>query len=368
MNRVPPVVLALGLITACNDPKSDDDGVGDTSSETEASGDGDGDAGDGDGDSGDGDGDSGDGDGDMGDGDGDMGDGDGDPPDIPDGLFAAVPDIQFDKFGLAPDHLFVVASESSFDDPRLLKISKTDATIEVFYVNTGSTWNELIASDSWLYTASASPVSRSSFDSASWSQIANFGGVGGISQLLATEAHVFVRRLNQDNDTLHRIDPDGGNPTLLLTADINNVRTNGTDVYAFVDGNIVAIDTQSGTTMQVYEGTTSYHVGESALYFRIDASLHTAGLDGSGLVEFVPEADAGGFPQSYAEDGQHLYWATDNANGGNTLRRIPVGGGEVEVLFEFESTQDLHELRLDDTHVWWLVTGGDEVGIWRATK
>src|SRR5690606_16330796 len=181
MSRTCPVVLTLGLITACNDPSPVDDET--SSTETQDPGDGDGEPGDGDGEPGDGDGDGdgdpGDGDGGPGDGDGEPGDGDGDdPPDIPDGLFAAIPDIQGDKLALAPDHLFVLAQESFFDDARVLKVSKSHATIETFSILTDITFGDMIASDEWLYASSASPVFRTSFDSGeSWPEIASFGGV-----------------------------------------------------------------------------------------------------------------------------------------------------------------------------------------------
>ncbi|HLT38882.1 MAG TPA: hypothetical protein VK034_21490 [Enhygromyxa sp.] len=349
MSRTCPVVLTLGLITACNDPSPVDDET--SSTETQDPGDGDGEPGDGDGEPGDGDGD--------------------DPPDIPDGLFAAIPDIQGDKLALAPDHLFVLAQESFFDDARVLKVSKSHATIETFSILTDITFGDMIASDEWLYASSASPVFRTSFDSGeSWPEIASFGGVGGIANLVATSSHVFVHRINTNDHTLHRIDFDGGNPTTVLTADnINVLRTNGTRLYGWVDGNVAEIDPQSGALTQVYEGTTFFHVGQSALYFRVGAALHIADFDGNSLVEIVSEAEAGAQPKELAEDGQHLYWATGTANGDNTIGRVPSGGGEVEVLLTLPTTQDPQMLSVDDTHLWWLIAGGEEqLGIWRLTK
>ena len=118
----------------------------------------------------------------------------------------------------------------------------------------------------------------------------------------------------------------------------------------------------------MFEGTTGYYPGASALYFRIDGALQTSSLDGGPLTEFVSAADLGGTAINYADDDEHLYWVINNAVGDNSVRRVPIDGGAVEILASFPNSQDPRMLALDDTHAWWLITTGEELGIWRATK
>ena len=371
MKRSCLAVLAVVLITACQDSPSSDGA--DAATET---GDGDGDPGDGDGDGdpGDGDGDGdpgdGDGDGDPGDGDGDPGDGDGDVPEIPDGLFATIPDLHDDKLAMAPDHVFVIAQIDFFDDPRVIRVAKSDATVETFATLIDQIFNDLVASDQWLYAGDASDLMRSPFDVGdAWPVIATFPGVGaGVDQILTGSTHVFVRK----GASLYRVDPDGANSTTLVTGEpgtLYNLKTNGTRLYGFFEDNLVEIDTQSGAVTQVLEGTTTYHPGQSALYLRIDGALHTASLDGGPTVEFLAESELGGGAFHYADDDQHLYWIGDPAlNDDNSVRRVPLAGGEVEIIATFPSAQVPQMITLDETHVWWLISSEEASGLWRYSK
>jgi hypothetical protein len=364
--------LCLGPVSGCSDPDSDDDALGST--DTDAGGDTDafgdetlGDEGSTGGKDPTGDDDS-TGDDDPTD-DGDPTDDDDDPEPLPDGLIAQIDDLRGDLV-LGPDHAFVIQHVGHPEDAHVLRIDKGDASIET-HVTISAPFNAVNGSSDALYGVTASQVRRGAFDTpGSMSTIATIGGTGLLDRFTLTDDHVFTVHVGATY-RVHRMAHDGADLTMLLSSEGSlTVQANTTRLFGRVESNLVEIDTETGELELRHESVNSFHVGESALFFRRSGALWRLPLEGGDPLEIVGDEDIGGntSPFGYASDDTHLYWSTDNVVDQNSVRRVPIDGGDVEILWSVPASRRASGLGLDEAHAYWVARGGDEPGLWRLTK
>lgn len=186
--------------------------------------------------------------------------------------------------------------------------------------------------------------------------------------IATSPTHVFW---SQETGGLKRANLDGTAPQSLMLG----ARPLGVDadhLFAATTISIERLPLAGGPREQIVGHVdieeTWYYSYELALddqrvYWTTGGTVESVGKDGT---ERRTHATGQKYPGGVASDGEHVFWLDINDPAGCTLRRTPVGGGAVEVLWTdptpFMIPRDCSpgtaKIVLDDQHVYW---GGDLV-------
>jgi len=180
-------------------------------------------------------------------------------------------------------------------------------------------------------------------------------GHGSVRSLTVDDANVYF--VDQSGGSIFRISKEGGLPRLVGLREkddgfFSSLAVDDTHVY-YQNGKhqIERVPKEGGEPEQLTErGGPIDGLDESFLYFHSDGSLLRVPIEGGAALVLAE----GQHPVEVVKDEGHLYWIDEDRTSADKhageVRKVPIAGGDVEVLARGET--NLCCLALADTRVW----------------